>query len=50
MIEGMVYCKKCEKHKDISTINIDDKDRMFIALECGHHRIYQMITSSEDYR
>ena len=50
-LEGFFcYCKKCEKPSKIKSIIIDDKDRQTIRLECGHKRVYQLITSSEDYK
>jgi len=43
------YCKKCKKNKFILNVTIDEKDREVAHLECGHKRVFQLITSEKDY-
>ena len=50
MRENLCYCKECKLKEGIKFITIDKKDRMGIELECGHKRVYQLITSSLDYK
>ena len=49
MIKSACYCKKCKKKQWVKYIVVDEKDRATFELTCGHKRIYQLITSKEDY-
>jgi len=43
-------CKKCNTIVKVENWKIDEDDRLNVFLECGHKRVYQLITSSEDYK
>lgn len=43
------YCKICEEIKEVKDIKIDYDDRLNITLMCNHVRVFQLITSKEDY-
>lgn len=44
------YCKKCEEIKEVKDTKIDCDDRLNVTLSCDHIRIFQLVTSKQDYR
>lgn len=43
------YCKICKEASTIIQTIINADDNQILKLDCGHQRVFQLISSSKDY-
>ena len=45
---GYCWCPICRCSNKVDRYNIDEKDRLWLHLGCGHNRVFQLIFSVYD--